>query len=209
MEAQQKLVDKIIPSYPFIQYGDDENVTAFFSAYNEMAQEYLSAFNALTLPYWPADIISGYLLDWIAQGIYGETREKVQTSSGGVAKGTYNSIEYNTIPYAHMKNYTPGSSAYLSDEYFKRILTWNFYKGDGLQFSTSWLKRRVARFLHGKAGVDPILQDTFDVSVTSSAGVFNITITDSGDGIATFLKTAIEQGMVKLPFIYTFNVTVN
>ncbi|WP_336284228.1 hypothetical protein [Citrobacter arsenatis] len=208
MEAQQP-VSKTIPAYPFIQFSDDEDVVAFFSAYNEIAQEYLDAFNSLTLPYWPVDMISGSLLDWIAEGIYGETRKKVQTSQESVAKGPYNSVEYNAIAYARLKNYTPGSTDHLADEYFKRILTWNFYKGDGFQFSTAWLKRRVARFLHGPAGLDPVLQHTFDVSVTSNAGMFSITITEMGDGIATFLKTAIEQGMVKLPFIYTFNVTVN
>ncbi|EAW1174391.1 hypothetical protein S922_22935 [Salmonella enterica subsp. enterica] len=207
--ATQQPVNKIIPAYPFVQYSDDPNIVGFFEAYNEMAQGYLDAFNAMALPYWPADIISGYLLDWISEGIYGETRKKIQTSEGSVSKGPYDSVEYNTIPYARLQNYIAGSSEYLADEYFKRILTWNFYKGDGFQFSVPWLKRRVARFLHGPAGIDPILQNTFDVSVTSSAGVFSIAITESREGIASFLKTAIEQGMVKLPFIYAFNVKVN
>jgi len=202
-------VNKIIPAYPFVQYNDDPNVVAFFTAYNSIAQTYLTAFNHLSLPYWPNSNINGYLLDWIAEGIYGQKRPYVKISEGSVAKGAYNTVEYNTIPYARLKRYQPGKTQYLPDEYFKRILTWNFYKGDGFQFSVPWLKRRLARFIHGKAGEDPILQNTFDISVASVGGVFNIKVPDYGDGIGTFLITAIGQGLVNLPFIYTFNVTVN
>lgn len=208
MEAKP-VVDKVIPSYPFVQYSDDEDAVAFFTSYNTLAQEYLDGFNILTLPYWPADIINGYLLDWIAEGIYGVRREKIQKIEGDVSKGSYNTIDYNTVPYAKLKNYIPGSTEFLPDEYFKRIMTWNFYKGDGFQFSIPWFKRRIARFLHGPAGIDPIIDNTFDVSIVSSNGVFSIAITDSGDGVATFLKTAIEQGMVNLPFIYSYKVTVS
>lgn len=201
--------DKIIPAYPFVQYNDDPNVVAFFTAYNALAQEYLTAFNTLTLPYWPGEKINGYLLDWIAEGIYGAKRPYLRISEGSIAKGTYNSVEYNTVPYAKLKSYQPGQTQYLPDEYFKRILLWNFYKGDGFQFSVPWLKRRIARFIHGRAGADPLLQNTFDISVTSHAGVFSLTLPEYGDSIGAFLKTAIEQGLVNLPIIYSFNVTVN
>lgn len=202
-------VDKIIPAYPFVQYNDDPDVVAFFTAYNKMAQQYLSSFNSLTLPYWPNENISGYLLDWIAEGIYGVYRPYVKISEVSVSKGAYNTVEYNVIPYAKLKKYQPGKTQYLPDEYFKRILTWNFYKGDGFQFSAPWLKRRLARFIHGTAGQDSITQSTFDISVTSSKGRFDISIPDYGDGVSGFLKTAIEQGLVNLPFIYSFDVTVN
>ncbi|MBP2171017.1 hypothetical protein J2125_004209 [Erwinia toletana] len=202
-------IDKIIPSYPFVQYNDDPNVVAFFTAYNTMAQHYLTAFNKLTLPYWPDDGINGYLLDWITAGIYGHGRPYLKISTESIAKGAYNSVEYNTVPYAKLKSYWPGQTQYLPDEYFKRILTWNFYKGDGFQFCTGWLKRRIARFIYGKSGGDFTLQSAFNISVSSSAGTFNLTVPEYGDGVGQFLKTAIEQGLVNLPFIYTFNVTVN
>ncbi|WP_237929987.1 hypothetical protein [Buttiauxella sp. S19-1] len=202
-------VSKVIPAYPFVQYSDDPNVVAFFTAYNQLAQTYLSGFNNLSLPYWPNANINGYIFDWIAAGIYGVKRPYVKITDASVAKGAYNTVEYNTIPYARLKVYQPGSTQYLPDEYFKRIMTWNFYKGDGFQFSTPWLKRRLARFIHGPAGIDPVLQNTFDISVTSSGGVFDIKVPDYGDGIGRFLITAIKQGLVNLPFIYTFNVTVN
>lgn len=202
-------VKNVIPAYPFIQYSDDPNVVAFFTAYNSLSQTYLDGFNSLSLPYWPAKNINGYLLDWIAAGIYGQKRPYVKIAEGSVAKGAYDTVEYNTIPYARLKKYTPGKTQYLPDEYFKRILTWNFYKGDGFQFSVPWLKRRLARFIHGAAGKDPILQNTFDISVTNKKGVFEIKVPDYGDGVGTFLKTAIQQRLVNLPFIYTFNITVH
>ncbi len=61
-------VEKIIPSYPFVQYRDDPNIVAFFEAYNDMAQEYLDELNSLNLPYWPSASLSGKLLDWVVEG---------------------------------------------------------------------------------------------------------------------------------------------
>ncbi|MHA1063406.1 hypothetical protein ACR9GP_05790 [Enterobacter ludwigii] len=197
-------VKKIIPAYPFVQYNDDENVVAFFDAYNEMAQGYLDAFNALALPCWTSPAITGLLLDWIAQGIYGQSRPAVELVPFVAAHGPYDTVEYNDIPYAFIQNYRAGEYAYMDDDMFKRVLTWNFYKGDGFAFSVPWLKRRIARFIHGKDGTDPPVQDTYDVSVSSSASVFTLKIPDYGDGIAPALKACIQQGFTKLPFIYTY-----
>jgi hypothetical protein len=197
-------VEKIIPAYPFVQYRDDLNVVAFFKAYNIIAQQYLEAFNALYLPCWTSPLIKGYLLDWVALGIYGVERPLVQTSTATIAEGAYNTVEYNDIYYAHMKSFHPGTFQHLPDDYFKRILTWNFYKGDGFQFSVEWLKRRIARFIHGESGADPLLENTFDVSVTSKNGKFTLKIPEYGDGVGEFLVRAINTRLVNLPFIYTY-----
>ncbi|EOY3842996.1 hypothetical protein ACUL06_004940, partial [Escherichia coli] len=159
-------------------------------------------------PCWTSESITGQLLDWIALGIYGVERPLLQVSEEAIARGAYDTIEYNTIPYAAMRNYVPGQASYVPDDYFKRILTWNFYKADGSHFCIDWLKRRVARFIHGKNGIDPPLQHTFDVSVTVSDSVFSIQIPEYGDGIGYFLKDAIDQKYVKLPFIYSYATTV-
>ncbi|WP_213239647.1 hypothetical protein [Citrobacter braakii] len=203
MEAQ---VSQIIPSYPFVQYRDDPNVVAFFQVYNEMAQEYLDEINSLSIPYWPSPALSGKLLDWVVEGIYGESRPLLKVSLDAIAKGAYNTIDYNTIPYAGLKNYIPGATTYVVDDYFKRILTWNFYKGDGVQFNIDWLKRRIARFLRGPNGIDPPVTDTFDISVIPNNGVFAILLPNSNDSVGQFLKDAIEQRIVKLPFMYSFTV---
>lgn len=203
-----QIEDKIIPAYPFIQYNDDEDVVAFFDAYNEIAQRYLDAFNALQLPCWTSQLITGWLLDWIAQGIYGQLRPALQITKEQTQKGDYNTIEYNTIPYATISNYVAGQYSYLSDDLFKRVLTWNFYKNDGFQFSVPWFKRRIARFIRGKDGIDPPVDETFDISITSKNGTFFVYIPDYDDGVAEALASCIEQGFVKLPFMYTYVVVV-
>ncbi|MEG0234070.1 MAG: hypothetical protein RR680_18990 [Hafnia sp.] len=202
------LIDKIIPAHPYTQYNDDPNIYAFFNTYNLLAQEYLDDMNALGLPCWTSPNVVGDLLDWIALGIYGETRPLLQISEEAIARGAYNTIEYNAITYAGLKNYVPGSASYVPDDYFKRILTWNFYKGDGSHFCIDWLKRRLARFIHGANGIDPPIQSTFDISVVVDSGNYEITISDYGDGVGYFLRDAISQKLVKLPFIYTYTVTV-
>lgn len=194
----------ILPAYPFVQYNDDPYVVAFFDAYNAMAQAYLDAFRELALPYWPSPRLTGYLLDWAAQGIYGQHRPAQQLVHWQKEDGPYNTVEYDQIPYAHLSNFVNGQYAFMNDDIFKRVLTWNFYKGDGFQFSVPWLKRRIARFIHGKDGHAPPLTDTFDVSVTVNKGLFTLVIPDYGDGVADELKGAIQQGFVKLPFMYRF-----
>ncbi|MEA7465430.1 hypothetical protein ONK18_22070, partial [Salmonella enterica subsp. enterica serovar Lubbock] len=162
----------------------------------------------LNLPCWTSPAITGELLDWIAAGIYGESRPLLQISEDAIARGAYNTIEYNNVAYAKLRNYVPGSASYVPDDYFKRILTWNFYKGDGSHFCINWFKRRLARFIHGANGIDPPVQSTFDISVMPDKGIFFVSIPDYGDGVGHFLKDAIDQSLVKLPFIYTYSVTV-
>lgn len=38
------------PAYPYVQYNDDDNISAFFIAYNAYSQNYLNLFNITTLP---------------------------------------------------------------------------------------------------------------------------------------------------------------
>jgi hypothetical protein len=44
-----------------------------------------------------------------------------------------------------------------TDDIYRRVLTWHFYKGDGNYFSMPFLKRRVWRFLYGQDGKSPEL----------------------------------------------------
>jgi hypothetical protein len=198
----------IIPAYPYTQYNDDLNIDAFFKTFNLLAQEELDDLNALALPCWTSPSITGWLLDWIALGIYGQTRPAVQLVRFSATRGPYDTVEYNEIPYAHIQNYKAGQYAYMNDDIFKRVLTWNFYKGDGFGFSIPWLKRRIARFIRGVGGTDPRLQDTFDVGVTVSGGRFSLSIPDYGDGVGAALQSAIQQGFTKLPFIYTYDINL-
>jgi hypothetical protein len=122
-----------IPAYTYIQYADDVNVSAFTTQYNAMAQTYVTWFATASLPVYTLQ--SGTLLDWVANGLYGQYRP---TLGGQPA----------------------------TDDVFKRGITWAFYKGDGKTFTVRWLKRRLQRWLLGPNGIDPIVGQTYNISIT-------------------------------------------
>ena len=203
----------IIPSYPYVQYNDDVNIEAFFSAYNQIAQTYLDGFNSLYLPVWTSATISGYLLDWVGTGLYGIPRP-VLSSGSNVSLGPYNTVPFNQKE-AYNQQSTQSSGTYYSttDDIYKRILTWQLYSGDGKQFNLQWLKRRVARFLYGSAGTDPNLTNTYTISAVINAsshpGKDVVTITcPTIANVSLQLQAAIQQNIVNLPFGYTFYVTL-
>ncbi|MES2048843.1 MAG: hypothetical protein V4447_10610 [Pseudomonadota bacterium] len=130
------MLTQTIPSYAYVQYNDDADIVGFVNAFNVMAQEYVDFFNQIGLPIYTGPMIAGALLDWVAAGLYGFQRPAL---SGGVL---------------------------VSDDVFKRIITWHFYKGDGKVFDIRWLKRRIMRFLAGADGTDPGISQTYQISVT-------------------------------------------
>ena len=154
----------IIPSYPYVQYNDDPNIVAFFSAYNSIAQAYLNQFNIINLPVYTNPQITGYLLDWVASGLYGNPRPALSVGNL-VSAGTWNSDQYNIDDYNKYKEVSIGQFYETTDDVYKRVLTWNLYKGDGKQFTITWLKKRVMRWLIGPDGAAPFIQETYPVSV--------------------------------------------
>jgi hypothetical protein len=191
-----------INAYCYLQYSDDENIQAFFSSFNTLAQSYLDWFNETPLAIYTSSSISGLLLDWVGQGIYGIARPVLSKFSSSVTAG-YNSAAYNTLAYNALDFSASGTAEIATDDIYKRILTWHLYKGDGQQFSIQWLKNRVARFLYGVNGGDwPVLDNPPSVAV--SGGAFTITVPAS-DG-ATSLQQCMNNGILALPFQNTFTV---
>lgn len=197
------MISQTIPSYLYVQYADDDTLQAFISAYNGMAQEYVSWFNQVGLPVWTGGLISGALLDWIGQGLYGISRPVFTTSTVSVA-GPIATYPIATVPIAARVVTQSGTSTIANDDIYKRVMTWNLYAGDGKQFTTRWLKRRIARFLHGLNGTDPGISTTNDVSVAQTAGAFTITVPNNQVG--QFLQQAFANGVLSLPFQYTYTV---
>ena len=70
------------------------------------------------------------------------------------------------MPFNAYKIVGPSNVTVTTDDIFKRIITWNFYKGDGKVFNIRWLKRRIMRFLYGTNGSAPNIDQTYQVSVT-------------------------------------------
>jgi hypothetical protein len=156
-----------IASYLYQQYSDDEDLQAFVRTYNVKQQSYVDAFNSIDLPDYTQSASNGSLLDWTAQGIYGLSRPSIlsgrYTSVGGFDTYVFNSIYINEA-----LNVELGNISMANDDLYKRILTWHLFKGDGKYFGTRWLKRRVARFIWGDNGTNPVdkTSTTYQISVT-------------------------------------------
>lgn len=207
-----------IPSYLYVQYADDDNLQAFVQSYNQMTQAYVTWFDTIGLPFYPG--LTGDLLTWVVLGLYGLPRNALQSSSSA-ALGMLNTENLNyTQGPGTLNSYIPSSSTYysLTDDVLKRILTWDFYKGDGKRFCMRWLKRRIMRFLVGVNGIDPQptnavvgAENTSAISAQVSAGVLTVQISQSTisalvaltPGILQVFQEAFQGGALDLPAQYT------
>jgi hypothetical protein len=193
------------PAYLYQQYADDDNVRAFFTAYNIYAQAYPDYFNNLNLPIYTQ--LSGPLLDWVAAGLYGITRPQLPAGQGIAPMGPYNSWAFNTLPF---NGFRPGQAATYtstSDDTFKRIITWAFWKGDGKTFTPSWLKRRINRFLYGVNGTDAPNPVTYGISAVPT-GFKEWTITVPNSTYGGIFKSAVASGALELPFQCSWSVVL-
>ena len=201
----------IIPSYLYEQYFDDDDLQGFVTTYNQLAQQYASWFCDIGLPIYTGYPIAGPLLDWVAEGLYGYPRPSISTGHVRTI-GPLNTWQLNTMKLNDF--ITLGSINFFptTDDIYKRMLTWHFYKGDGKTFSVRWLKRRVMRFLLGMDGVDQGTDDTSPVSVSFGSDNNVTIIVHVADPIttynATILQAAIESTTLALPFQYNFNVNL-
>jgi hypothetical protein len=215
--SPQPTLTATIPAYPYKQYADDDDIQAFFAAYNAATQTYVDWFNSANLPFYPG--LSGPLLDWVLNGLYGTQRTSL-VQSASAAAGPLNTQELNT---ATLNSFVAPSVTYysISDDVLKRILTWNYYKGDGKRFCMKWLKRRIMRFLIGTDGLDPnplspdfVIgpENTQAVSVTVSSDVLTVTVNGAAisslvqlaPNILPILQSAFLGGVLDLPVQYTY-----
>ena len=219
------MLQSTIPSYLYTQYADDSDLQAFVTAYNDATQEYVEWFNAVGLPFYPG--LTGPLLDWCAEGIYGLGRTALQ-SQANTALGPLNTEVLNS---ATLDSFIAPSSTFysLSDDIFQRILTWDFYKADGKRFSMRWLKRRIMRFLLGANGLDPLPnQPGFSIgtenttaistSVISIAGVLTLTVNINQSrlsslvtlqpGVLNLFQLAFLGGVLELPLQYNYVLNI-
>lgn len=207
----QTSVINIIPAYAYKQYEDDDNIVTFFDSYNQLAQQYLDWINGIGLPVYTGTGISGSLLDWVAEGLYGIKRPAI--SSGHITvRGPLNTWLLNTILINGFETTGSINVFFVNDDIFKRIITWHFFKGDGKIFSIEWLKRRVMRFLIGIFGTAPNIDEEYPVSVTfGTPPAVTVTITTGGAiqlADAQIFQAAVASAVVELPFQHAFNVVL-
>jgi hypothetical protein len=185
------------------------------------AQGYLDQINALNLPIYSS--LSGALLDWVGENLYGQARQNLPQSLP-FEIGPINTWIIDSILINGSRLVTPSGVVLVSDAAYIAILMWNNYKGDGFQFTLRWLKRRVARFLACYAapfvdGAGPFLVSgvatpnpphTYQISVAFT-GATEITITIFAGlypkTLAPVLAAAIQNRTLELPFQYTFVVS--
>jgi hypothetical protein len=216
------MLTQTINAYLYEQYADDDDLQAFVDAYNQATQAYITWFSSVSLPFYPG--LSDALLDWVAKGLYDMERPAVE-SQGTPAVGALNTEVLNV---AALNTFTaPTAATYytLSDDVFKRIITWNFYKGDGKRFTIRWLKRRVMRFLAGADGLDPSpwysgftvgCENTTAISVSIASGTVTVTINQATlaslitvtPQLLTLFQDIFQAGILDLPAQYTYVCTL-
>lgn len=169
------MLEDIIRSYLYTQYNDDDNIRAFVTAYNTMAKNIYDWMRTANLPIFVGGYNSGDQLRWIARGIYG-VKPPVLASGRQLVLVAFNTFTFNTVPFNTRKVINQSEQVVVSDDLFKRIMTWNFYKGDGFYFTIPWLKRRIMRFLTGINGVDVVNDQHWSISVLFSGGGASVSI---------------------------------
>lgn len=169
------MLEDIIRSYLYTQYNDDDNIRAFVTAYNTMAKNIYDWMKNANLPIFVGGYNAGDQLRWIARGIYG-VKPPVLSSGRQLVLGAFNTFTFNTVPFNTRKVINQSEQVVVSDDLFKRVMTWNFYKGDGFYFTIPWLKRRIMRFLTGVNGVDVVNDQHWSISVLFSGEGASVSI---------------------------------
>lgn len=189
-----------INSYLYRQYAGDEDLQAFFTAYNGLSQENLDAMNSLDLPNYLNK--SGNLLNLVGEGIYGEIRHALAVGISHPV-GMWNTYDYNTNPNNQYQIDFTGTAYSVSDVIYRKIIQWNNFKGDGYQFTIRWLKRRIYRFFFG----DNYPAATYEISVTFDGDTVQISIPSTFIDASTF-AAAVQSQTLLLPFQYQFEVFI-
>lgn len=216
-------------AYPYDEYSDDENVGAFFNAYNQLAAGYLQWYQQTQMAIYTQSTVTGKLLDWVGNNLYGVTRPIIPNQPSLVGPVNTTAVNAQAVNAAYVQQ---GLASYVSDDIYKRMLTWVLYKGDGQQMSLIWLRRRIARFLYGANGaditVDKLANVGLELSATEWIGAWDTTVFNtlqfnemrnlpprtitatipSGTGASQVFQQLAQSGMVPFPFQLSFEVVI-
>jgi hypothetical protein len=154
----------VIPSYLYDEYSDDADLQSMIQAFNDLSQGYLDWFNETPIAVYTSPYVSGLLLDWVGNGLYGIPRPEI-IQSGAPSLGPWDSYAWGQLAWNGYIQGVAGNAAAVNDDIYKRALTWALYAGNGKQMSIHWMKKRVARFLFGVNGSD------IDVGLMNSVSI--------------------------------------
>lgn len=199
----------IIPSYAYQQYVDDPYVVAFFTTYNQLAQTYLDWSNTTPLGVYTSPHVTGPLLDWIGQGVYGIPRPIFSTLAAEYLGNALNTFPLDAIAIDGSTFSESGSAFAANDDFYKRVITWMIYLGDGRYFNLMTLRKRIARFLYGVNGTDISLSQTQNVSINFSSPVeLAITIPAAANPASSYFQEALAAGVLSFPFMLGATVSI-
>lgn len=196
-------------AYPYHQFTDDVNITAFFDAYNKIAQDYLTWLVEHPFALYTRSEITGGFLNYCAYCLYGQFRYRISDVHLQGYTGALNDTDINRLAVDEVDIRKQYKGAAISDDNFKRILTWNFYKGDGLNFTIPWLKKRVMRFLTGENGKTKQFNNCEKISVTFQGRHITITVKPGNwdEKLVSVLDNIINNGVLNIPVMFKFTVT--
>lgn len=197
MALSAPIAPKIIPAYLYEQYKDDADLMAFVREYNAMAQEYLDYANALNLPIYSG--LSGGLLDWVGEGLYGLSRPSLQGSL--VSDATYKRLLTWRMYKGDGKRF---SVAWLK----KRVQRWMdgdlLAKPDTRNVSVTF--QSVTNIIGGfnSSVWNAIGLNTLEISPPIAVGSDCLIRYATNDQLFNLLQEANAAGLLDLPFQYKF-----
>lgn len=187
-------------AYLYWQWRGDPYLKVFVDTYNELSDQYLDEIRNLNLPNFYTK--SGLWLDYVAKNIYGISRKQVLYAHNLIYRGL-NTVTPNVVDPNAARIIKYSTAHTMSDEEFKKVIQWNFYKGDGFCFSIPYLKRRIIRFLNITCSN---VIDINDISIQVQDKKFKITILNelANSPFMTLLRDVISNGLINLPFMFNF-----
>lgn len=156
---------------------------AMNSRWNELRDRYIN------LPDYTSETITGNLLSWVCESIYGVRRPILQ-----YAITKYDVSEYDSALYDQ------ASDAILApDDVLRKIVAWNCKRDMIGPFSIPVLRRKVADF----CGIDVGLAR---IEISATPGQFVVEVPDGPYALS--LNACFELRLVNLPveFSFVFNV---
>ena len=153
--------------YAYNQYLSNDFIRTATVVFNDEYLAYIRDFNALDLPNYLSK--EDLWLDWVAKGIYGQTRPTIALGDiipaiGGGA----NMLPCSMGGCSFIEAVLPEVET-VTDDIFKRFLTWHLFIGDGSRFTLAWLKRRVKRFI--MPDMFAHIDNTYDISITQKSDI--------------------------------------
>jgi hypothetical protein len=203
------VLQNIPPSYQYGQYQLDPNVQASVDAFNGEAEGIFYWLQNYPIADYRTDPISGDLLSWVGLGLYNMPRtvqvSTVYNRSLSIADSPYGNIAFASTDY---QNFT-STVLNLTDDQYRRCITWNIYSGDGWVFNTTWLRNRVARFLYSADGYSDItIGELSNVNINwlgdRQAQIFAVT---QDTALVDLMNIAILNEYLQTPLGYNFTLT--